>query len=70
MCKHRHKSYAMPKPFPDILFTRHSDPAVLERKKKTCVTPCQIMTDNQNMNKTTMKDVQLQHFLFKTASRI
>ena len=28
------------------------------------------MTDNQNMNKTTMKDVQLQHFLFKTASRM
>ena len=28
------------------------------------------MTDNQNMNKTTMKDVQLQHFLFKRASRM
>ena len=28
------------------------------------------MTDNQNMNKTTMEDVQLQHFLFKTASRM
>ena len=26
------------------------------------------MTDNQNVNKTTMKDVQLQHFLFKRAS--
>ena len=60
----------MPKPFPDILFTRHSDPAVLERKKKTRITPCKIMTDTQNMNKTTMKDVQLEHFLFKTASRI
>ena len=28
------------------------------------------MTDNQNKNKTTMKDVQLQHFLFKTTSRM
>ena len=28
------------------------------------------MTDNHNMNKTTMKDVQLQHFLFKRASRM
>ena len=28
------------------------------------------MTDNQNMNKTTMKDVQLQHFLFKRTSRM
>ena len=27
------------------------------------------MTGNQNMNKTTMKYVQLQQFLFKTASR-
>ena len=54
----------MLKPFPDISFTRHSD-TVLERK-----TPCKIMTDNQNMNKTTMKYVQLQHFLFKTASRM
>ena len=26
------------------------------------------MTDNQNKNKTIMKDVQQQHFLFKTAS--
>ena len=28
------------------------------------------MTDNQNKNKTTMKDIQLQDFLFKTASRM
>ena len=28
------------------------------------------MTDNQNTNKTSMKDVQQQHFLFKTASRM
>ena len=28
------------------------------------------MTDNQNVNKTTMKDVQLQHFLYKRASRM
>ena len=68
MLKHRHKSHTMLKPFPDISFTRHSD-TVLERKK-TCITPCKIMTDNQNKNKTTMKDVQLQHFLFKTGSRM
>ena len=28
------------------------------------------MTDNQNVNKTTMKDVQLQQLLFKRASRM
>ena len=28
------------------------------------------MTDNQNVNKTTMKDVPLQHFLFRRASRM
>ena len=28
------------------------------------------MTDNQNVIKTTMKDVQLQHFLLKRASRM
>ena len=28
------------------------------------------MADNQNMNKTPMKDVQQQHFLFKTASSL
>ena len=28
------------------------------------------MTDNQNMIKTTIKDVQLQHYLFKTAGRM
>ena len=28
------------------------------------------MTDNQNMSKTSMKDVQQQYFLFKTASRV
>ena len=28
------------------------------------------MTENQNMNKTKMEDVQLQHLLFKTASRM
>ena len=28
------------------------------------------MTDNQNVNKATMKDAQIQHFLFKRASRM
>ena len=28
------------------------------------------MTDNQNVNKTSMKDVQQQHFLCKRASRV
>ena len=28
------------------------------------------MAENQNMNKSTMKDVQLQHFLLKRASRM
>ena len=28
------------------------------------------MTDNQNVNKTSMKDVQLQQLLFKRASRM
>ena len=69
MCKHRHKSHSMLKPFPDISFTRHSDLSVLERKKN-CIKPCKIMTENQNVNKTTMKDVQQQHFLFKRASRM
>ena len=69
VCKHRHQSHTMLKPFSDISLTRHSD-TVLETKKKTCITPCKIMTDNQNKNKTTMKDVQLQHLLFKTASRM
>ena len=33
MCKHRHKSHAMLKPFSDISFTHHSD-TVRERNKK------------------------------------
>ena len=36
-------------------------------KKIDSIKPCKIMTDNQNMNKTSMKDVQHQHF-YQTAS--
>ena len=49
-------------------FTRHSD--TVRERKKSCITPCKIMTDNQNVNKTSMKDVQQQHFLFKRARRV
>ena len=36
---------------------------VRKRKKSRCKTPYKIMTDNQNMNKTSMKHVQQQHFI-------
>ena len=49
-------------------FTRHSD-TVRERKKNLYNT-FNIMTDNQNVNKASMKDVQQQHFLCKRASRV
>ena len=68
MCKlkkHKRKSQAMLKAFSDISFTRHS--GILRERKKKCITPCEIMTHNQKMNKTSMKDVQQQKFLFKTA---
>ena len=37
------------------------------KKKKCCTTPLKIMTDNQNINNTSMKHVQQEHFLYKTA---
>ena len=58
-------SWVLVKPFSDISFTRQS---ARERKKTSLTTPRKIMTDNQNINKTSMKHVQQQHFLFKTAS--
>ena len=39
-------------------------------RKKRCITLSEIMTNNQNIKKTSMKDVQQQHFLFKTAIRM
>ena len=69
MCKlrkHKRKSQAMLKAFSDISFTRHSG-ILRERKKKMHNTLRLIMTHNQKMNKTSMKDVQQQKFLFKTA---
>ena len=63
------KSHAMLKPFSDVSFTLHSDTVQLtvHKRKKSCIKPCKIMNDNQNMNKTLMKDVQQQHF-YQTAS--
>ena len=77
MCKHRRKPHAILKPYSDISFTRSSDRHSPRTKSKLhdtvtvllCITLCKIMTDHQNMNKTSMKDVQ-QHFSFKTASRV
>ena len=68
MCKHRRKSQAIFKPFSDISFARHSD--IFRERKKGCITLSEIMTNNQNIKKTSMKDVQQQHFLFKTAIRM
>ena len=50
-------------------FRSRSDTVQLtvRERKKSCVQPCKIMTDNQNMNKTSMEDVQQQHF-YRTAS--
>ena len=67
MCKNRRKSQPMLKPFSDISFTRHSD---TPRNEKNCITPSAIMNHNQKMNKTSMKNVQKQNFLFKTAIRM
>ena len=57
MFKHRRKSQAT--------LTRHSDKSntVRKGKKRRCKTPYKIMTDNQKMNKTSMKHVQQQHFI-------
>ena len=62
--EHRRKSHAMLKPFSDISFMLHSD-TVRERKKR-CSKPCKIMTDDQNMNETSMKDVQQQQHFYST----
>ena len=50
--------------FQSFPLTRHSDTG--RQRKKNCTTPWKIMTDNQNMNKTSMK----QKFLFNTESRV
>ena len=59
----------MLKPFSVISFTLHSETVqvTVVEKKKNHIKPCKIMTDNQNMNETSMKDVQQRH-QFKTAS--
>ena len=52
----------MLKPFSDISFTLHSDAVAADspRKEKSCIfNHCKI---NENINKTSMKDVQQQHF--------
>ena len=48
-----------------VILTRQSS-----KGKKNCIKPCEIMTDNQNMSKATIKDVHLKHLFFKRASRM
>ena len=66
--EHRRKSHSMCLNYFQTIFTLHPGTVQLtvHVRRKSYIKPCKIMTDNQNMNKTSMKDVQQQHF-YRTA---